>query len=81
MPLTSCCAHEFLLDFLDARQGFRQCQLYLADRTLQPRQIRSIVDQFAVEHRGDFVNAVGKQEAAVEDRNLGVRQGTNEPLT
>ena len=44
----------------------------LADRALQPRQMRGVVDQFAVQHGGHFVDAVGKQEAAVEDRDLGL---------
>ena len=63
---------QFVLDFLDARDRLRQRQLDLADRTLQPRQMRGVVDQLAVEHGGDFVDAVGKQEAAVEDRDLGL---------
>ena len=45
-------------------------QFDLADRALQPRQMRGIVDQLAVEHGGDLIDAVGKQEAAVEDRDL-----------
>ena len=51
---------------------FRQRQLDLADRALQPRQMRGVVDQLAVEYGGDLIDAVGKQEAAVEDRDLGL---------
>ena len=61
---------QLLLDLLDARRGFRQRQLDLADRTLQPRQMRGVVDQFAVEDGGDLIDAVGKQESAIEDRDL-----------
>ena len=50
--------------------GSASCDL--ADRTLQPRQMRGVVDQLAVQHGGHFVDAVGKQEAAVEDRDLGL---------
>src|SRR5437667_4631918 len=32
--------------------------------------MRGIVDQSAVQHRGHLVNAVGKQEAAIEDRDF-----------
>src|SRR4029077_15877241 len=53
----------------------RQRQLDLADRTLQPRQVRGVVDQLAVQHGCDFVDAVGKKEATVEDRPLGFREG------
>ena len=38
----------------------------------QPRQMRGIVDQLAVQHRRDLVNAVGEQKAAVQHRDLGV---------
>jgi hypothetical protein len=34
--------------------------------------MRSVVDQLAIEHGGDLVDPVGKQEAAVEDRDLGL---------
>src|ERR1700720_2048509 len=34
--------------------------------------MRGIVDQPAIQHRCHFVNAVGKQEAAIKDRDLGV---------
>ena len=37
--------------------------------------MRGVVDQLAVQHGGDFVDAVGEQEAAVEDRDLGLGQG------
>ena len=53
---------------------FGQRQRDLADRTLQPRQMRGVVDQFAVEHGGHFVDAVGEQKAAVEYRDLGLRK-------
>jgi hypothetical protein len=65
---------EFLLDLLDARGGFRQRQLDLADRAFQPRQMRGIVDQLAVQHGGDLIDAVGKQEAAIENRDLRLRE-------
>ncbi|MGY4450237.1 hypothetical protein ACVWZR_004897 [Bradyrhizobium sp. i1.3.1] len=37
-------------------------------------QVRSIVDQLAVEHGRDLVDAVGEQEAAIKHRDLGVRE-------
>ena len=61
---------QFLLDFLDACGRLRQRQFDLADRALQPRQMRGIVDQSAVEYGGDLIDAVGKQESAIEDRDL-----------
>src|SRR5207249_3741171 len=65
---------QFLLDLLNPRSRFRQLQLNLADRALQPRQMRGVVDQLAVEHGRDFVNAIGKQKAAVQDRDPGFRK-------
>jgi len=48
MPLTRLfCAHQLSLDLLNALQRFRQGQRDLADRALQPRQMRGIVDQLA----------------------------------
>ena len=63
---------QLALDLLDAIDRFRQRQRDLADRTLQPRQMRGVVDQLAVEHGGDLVDAVGEQKAAVQYRDLGL---------
>jgi hypothetical protein len=65
MPLTR-------LDLLNALGRFRQGQRDLADRALQPRQMRGVVDQLAVEHGRHFVDAVGEQKAAVQYRDLGL---------
>ncbi|MGY4284592.1 hypothetical protein ACVWXO_003812 [Bradyrhizobium sp. LM2.7] len=59
---------------VDALDGFRQLQLDLADRALQPRQMRGIVDQLTVEHGRNLVDAVREQEAAIENRDFGVRE-------
>ncbi|MGY4340711.1 hypothetical protein ACVWW3_005617 [Bradyrhizobium sp. LM2.9] len=65
---------QFLLDLGDALDRLGQLQLDLADRALQPRQMRGVVDQLAVEHRRDLVDAVGEQETAIEDRDFSVRE-------
>ena len=71
---------QLFLDFLDACDAFGQLQRNLADRPLQPRQMRGVVDQLAVEHGGHFVDAVGKQETTVEHRDLGLRQRHERPV-
>ncbi|MGY3440426.1 hypothetical protein ACVW17_000427 [Bradyrhizobium sp. USDA 4473] len=63
---------QLLLDLLDPLQRLRQRQLDLADRTFQPRQMRGVVDQLALEHRRHLIDAVGEQETAVEHRDLGL---------
>ena len=62
------------LDLLNPVGRFRQRQRDLPDRALQPRQVRGIVDQHAVQHGGDFVDAVGEQKPAVENRDFGISQ-------
>ena len=53
---------QFPLDLLDAPRRLGQGERYLADRTLQPRQMRSVVDQLAVQHGSDLVDAVGERK-------------------
>src|SRR6202008_2197948 len=65
---------QFALDFHDALQRFRQGKRYFADRALQPRQVRCIVDQLAIENGRYFVDAIGKQETTVENRDLGLAE-------
>ena len=43
-----------------------------ADRALQARQMRGIVDQLAVQHCGNLVDAVREQKAAVQYRDFGL---------
>ncbi|MET4835108.1 hypothetical protein ABIF44_004515 [Bradyrhizobium japonicum] len=65
---------QLLLELGDALDCLRQLQLDLADRALQAGQVRSVVDQLAVEHGRNLVDAVGEQEAAIKHRDLGVRE-------
>src|SRR5215831_13010556 len=63
---------QFLLDLLDAVDRLRQLQRDFADRSRQPRQMRGVIDELAVQHRGDLVDAIGEQETTVQDRDLGI---------
>ena len=50
----------------------RAIHAQFGERTRQPHKVRGIVDQLSVQHGTDLVDAVGKQETAVEDGNLGI---------
>jgi hypothetical protein len=44
-------------------------------RALQPRGMAVIIEQLAVQNAGDLVNRIGKDIAAIEDRDLGLFLG------
>jgi hypothetical protein len=68
-------AHEFLFEPGPLRGAVGVCDPDLAERAVEPREMRLVVDQAPVEHGADLVDAVGEQEAAIHDRDRGLLVG------
>src|SRR5438552_1127347 len=47
----------------------------LFQRSIQPFEMRLIVDELAMDNRRHFIDAIGKQKAAIEDRHLSLILG------
>ena len=65
--------HRRLLD--DLGQGDRAFEPKLAQRAFEPGEMRLVVDETSVDHGRDLIDAIGEEEAPVENRDAGVGEG------
>ena len=63
------------MHFAQAYVRHGQRQIDLAERPFETLHVSRKVDEPPVEHGGDFVNGIAKQEAAVENGDFGVFLG------
>jgi hypothetical protein len=73
--------HQLAVDRQKLVVGHGACHVQLAQRPLQPRRMAREIDELAAQHARHLVDAVGEQEAPVEDADLGLFLGQYSPLT